>query len=365
MSPLPVRRSSGRTAAAAALALALVACGADRPHRRAHRPPLVPAAIGRPVVDWMRAGGGERIVVGERGVATGPPAGPLAPAAFRSAEEADDLRFFAGTFAPFVDAAAGERLVFAGRGTAAAAPAERRMIREWTRQEAAGGSGGGVYGLAFAWRGGPLACLGVSVFLSGEVRAGACDWRQDVRGHLAAEPLARLYRWFDAYRPFQVDSLDAGRAALVASGLIFAGRGPAPAPPSERAAMGDLAAALHLELAARRAAALPPPADVQPAKSLAPAAKSPAPPQEPPPPGPSLLRSDLPPPAPATTPILPLAPPAPPSAALPLTADQAVQGTAPALTPPRPEKPKRPPVQQEEDEAPLQGTVATDENAPG
>ncbi len=339
MSPLPVRRSSGRTAAAAALALALVACGADRPHRRAHRPPLVPAAIGRPVVDWMRAGGGERIVVGERGVATGPPAGPLAPAAFRSAEEADDLRFFAGTFAPFVDAAAGERLVFAGRGTAAAAPAERRMIREWTRQEAAGGSGGGVYGLAFAWRGGPLACLGVSVFLSGEVRAGACDWRQDVRGHLAAEPLARLYRWFDAYRPFQVDSLDAGRAALVASGLIFAGRGPAPAPPSERAAMGDLAAALHLELAARRAAALPPPADVQPAKSLAPAAKSPAPPQEPPPPGPSLLRSDLPPPAPATTPILPLAPPPLRAPRCPSPPIRPSRGRRPPSRPPAPRSP--------------------------
>lgn len=345
-------------ALAAALALALVACGAERPHRPARRPPLVPAAIGRPVVDWVRAGGGERIVVGERGMATGPPAGPLAPSGFRSAEEGDDLRFFAGSFAPFVEAAAGERLAFAGRGAAAATPAERRMIREWTRREAAGDNGSGVYGLAFAWRGGPLACLGVSVFLSGEVRAAACDWRQEVRGHLAAEPLARLYRWFDAYRPFQVDSLDAGRAALVADGLIFAGHGPLPAPPDERAAMSDFAAALHRELAARRAATLPPAPPTPPAPGVQPAAaKPPVPPPALPPPGPSLLRPDLPPPAPATTPIVPLAPPAPPSAGAPITADQAVQGTTPVLSPPRREKPKPPPVQEEEDEAPLQGTT--------
>src|SRR5437763_9915950 len=67
MSPSPARIVRGRAAGIAALALVLLACGADRPHRRARRPPLVPVAIGRPVVDWVRAGGGERIVVGEGG----------------------------------------------------------------------------------------------------------------------------------------------------------------------------------------------------------------------------------------------------------------------------------------------------------
>jgi hypothetical protein len=360
MSTPPSRSSRGRLAGVSALALALLACGGgDRPLRRAHRPPLVPAALGRPAIDWLRSG--ERIVVGEGGVAAGPPSGPLARAAFRSPEEADDLRFFAGSFAPFVEAAGGERLAFAGRGSAPASAPERRMIREWARQAAAGGSGGGAYGLALAWRGGPLACEGVSVFLSGEVRAGACDWRQEARGRLAGEPLARLYRWFDAYRPFQVDSLEAGRAALAASGLIFAGGGGAAAPAAERAAMSDFAAALHRELAARRAAPLPPPlpAGPQPAAAKPPAPSLPGP-------GlvrPDLLRPDLPPPAPATTPIVPIAAPAAPAA--PTDADQEIPpGTSPSTpSPPRRAKPKPAPVQ-EEDEAPLQGTEPAEPHPP-
>ncbi len=368
--------SAGRLLGIVLLAAALASCGAaDRPLRRHRRPPLLPAALGRPAIEWVRGGApgalGELVAVGEGGVAAGPPGGPLVRTPFRDPEEADDVRFFAGSFAPFAEAAGGERLTFAGRGAAPATAAERRMIREWTRRAAAeaavGGSGeGSAYGLALAWRGGPLACDGVSVFLSGEVRAGHCDWRQEVRGRLAGEPLARLYRWFDAYRPFQVDSFDTGRTALVASGLIFAGRGAAAAPARERAALNEFAAALHRELAARRAASLPPAAPLPPgaqpaaAKSLAPlpqpAAAKPAAPA----PGPSLLRSDLPPPAPATTTIVPLAPPAPPAAAT-VTDPGLLQGTSPPALPPsgsaaRRPAPKPAPVQQEEDEAPLQGT---------
>jgi len=318
-------------------AIILLACGGSGPPvRRARQPPLIPAGLGRPAIEWLRGSAPtERVLVGEGGIAIGPAGEALARAAFPGPDEADDLRFFAASFAPFSEVAAGERFVFAGRGAAPASAPERRMIREWTRRAAAGATGGAgsAYGLALAWRGGALACDGVSIFLSGEVRAGACDWRQEVRGRLAAEPLARLYRWFDRYRPFQVDALDTGRASA-ATGVIFAGRGPLEAPAGERLAMSDLAAALHRELAARRTASLAPPSPVPPAPAAS-----------------VLLRPDLPPPAPATTPITPV--PVQPAPAVPDTT--AVDRATAAPSPSKERAPRSEPAQ-DEDEAPMQGT---------
>ncbi len=384
MLPSPRRRPAGLAALSLAavgalgaigilVLLGFASCGGrGGAHRRARPPAVVPAALGRPAIDWVRgAAPGERVVIGEGGVAVGAAgaaggaspgeaAEPLVRTAFDRPEEADDLRFFAATFAPFAAVAAGERFAFAGRGATAPSPAERRMIREWARKTAAEtalgeGGDGASYGLALAWRGGPLACDGLSVFLSGEVRAGNCDWRQEVRGRLAAEPLARLYRWFDAYRPFQVDSLDTGRATLAASGITFAGGGASgPAPPEARAAIGDFAAALFRELAARRAASMPPkPASpapgALPGATVPPAAPAPAPT-----PVAGLLRSDLPPPAPPTIEITPLAPPAgpPPGSAPAIAAAEATVHAA--LRPPAVKAP--PPAREEEDEAPAEGT---------
>jgi hypothetical protein len=340
------------------IAIICLACGGSgSPVRRARQPPLIPAGLGRPAIEWLRGSAPtERVLVGEGGIAIGPAGEALARAAFPGPDEADDLRFFAASFAPFSEAAAGERFVFAGRGAAPASAPERRMIREWTRKAAAGATGGAgsAYGLALAWRGGALACDGVSIFLSGEVRAGACDWRQEVRGRLAAEPIARLYRWFDRYRPFQVDALDTGRASA-ATGVIFAGRGPLEAPAGERLAMSDLAAALHRELAARRTASLAPP-PAPPGSQAGPqaiAARRPPSPVPPPPAASGLLRPDLPPPAPATTPITPIAVQPAPTVTDTTAVDRA---KTPAAPPPSKARPAENEPTQEEDEAPPQGT---------
>jgi hypothetical protein len=148
-------------------------------------------------------------------------------------------------------------LVFHGRGAAQASAAERRMIGEWTRAvavEAVSDAGSpSSYGLAFAWHRGAATggvCDDVVVYLTGEVRAGACGAGADVSGRLAGERLQRLYAWIDGLAAFQDAGEQELRAGALLDRLIFAGRGRQRATPGDVAAIETFAGALHRELTA-------------------------------------------------------------------------------------------------------------------
>ena len=229
------------------------------------------------------------VLIGRGGALMGPASGPLSRTVFSSRERAEDLRFFQRRYAPFRMPVPGGELVFRGKGRARAGTAERRMIAEWAllvAVEAAGRAESGVYGLVLAWhRGGaPGICDEVSVYLTGEVRAGSCSWDEEIRGRLAPENLPRLYDWFDRVAPFQAGGGEADLAGGTESRLIFAGRGREEASKAEIAAIQTLAPALFRELAARRPGAPSTPAG-------APAAQRPdaTKPAGPPPPAPTRL----------------------------------------------------------------------------
>ena len=210
----------------------------------------------------------ERVVIGPGGVATGADGGgPLAIRVFTSPERAADLRTFVRAWAPFQVATPVGPLRFEGRGTAAAGPAERRMIVEWARlvaAEAAGERGGTAYGLALAWHRGEAdgrPCDRLAVALAGEVRAATCaGGGRERRSRLDAERLARLYSWFDGLRPFQLQADRTEDGAALPVHLLFAGRGGTPAAPGAQREVERFAADLHRELLGPPPAAEPAPA---------------------------------------------------------------------------------------------------------
>jgi hypothetical protein len=294
--------------------------------------------VGPLLVAWQRGSDpGEQVLIGTAGVAFGPAGAPLSRYLYENPERAADARFLRANFAPFETVsrreAGGDRLRFAGAGRAPARASERRMVGEWVRvaaEEAAGGRGGAAYALALAWhRGGGTGggCDDVAVYLTGEVRASACGWGEEVRGRLAREALDRLYGWFDRYRPFQRASEEEDAADVLPERMLFAGAGQSEVPPAERAAMQAFAAALHRELAARRAPAAAPqaPAGTEPGEAPA---RKPAQPSVPPPPPQRLLRPPDPAPGRPTEVLVPqwAMPKTPP----PLPPQAARQGSPPA-----------------------------------
>ena len=246
-----------------ALGIGLAGCGGPEPNGA---PPAVQAAKIRPGTVELRRWQtpAEQVVIDPGGVALGAVGEPLTHYLFFSPDRLQDLQGLVRAYAPFQAATARGDLAFGGRGKAPAGPAEQRMILEWARlvaAEVAAGRGGASYGLVFAWhRGGAVgSCDDLSVFLSGEVRASSCSWGDEVRGRLAAEPLARLYAWFDGLAPFQEGGEEGSGQIREPSRLVFAGQGSKPATPDEIAAMRAFAPELYRELAARRpgAAAVP------------------------------------------------------------------------------------------------------------
>lgn len=279
------------------------------------RPPEI-RGIGRAVIDWQRSHNPPtRVVIGIGGVATGPTSAPLVSYLFPGPERAEDAHYLARKYAPFRARMAQAELVFHGRGKVRPGPAEQRMIVEWARRvaaELAGGRSGGSYGLALSWHRGESvgSCESVSVFLTGEVKAGACAWGSDeVRGRLQPEALDRVYDWFDSLKAFQFSQL-AGEEAEP-SRLVFAGRGTSGPAPEERRGIEAFAATLFRELASRRRGGAPPVS----ATAAMPATGTPSPgsrtvPLPATPPGPRLLlpveRQ------PVSPPLAPLGPKVPP-----------------------------------------------------
>lgn len=226
------------------------------------KPPEV-RGIGRAVIDWQRwRNPPTRVVIGIGGVATGSPEAPLAPYLFPGPERAEDAHYLSRKYAPFRARMARSELVFYGRGKVRPGPAEQRMIVEWARRvaaELAGGRSGGAYGLALSWHRGVSvgSCESVSVFLTGEVKAGACAWGSDeVRGRLQPEALDRVYDWFDSLKAFQSSQL-AGEETEP-SRLVFAGRGTHGPAPGEGREIEAFAATLFRELSSRRRGGAPP-----------------------------------------------------------------------------------------------------------
>lgn len=242
--------------------IGLAGCGGPEP---AKAPPAAQEAKVRPGTVELRRwqAPAERVVIEPGGVALGASGEPLTHYLFFSPDRSEDLQAFVRVYAPFRVSTTRGDLAFGGRGKVAADPAEQRMIVEWSRwvaAEVAAGRGGASYGLIFAWhRGGAVgSCDDLSVFLTGEVRASSCSWGDEVRGRLAAEPLARLYAWFDGLAPFQEGGEEGTGQIREPSRLVFAGQGTKPATPGEIAAMRAFAPALHRELAARRPGAVAP-----------------------------------------------------------------------------------------------------------
>jgi hypothetical protein len=222
------------------------------------------AAAPAPSIELRRGRAPRELVrIGIRGAGIGPEEGPLRWKYFGDPRRTDDAWYLLGRYAPFRTKSPQGDLVFRGYGGERAGQAERRMILEWARQvavETAGGRGGEVYGLVFAWhQGGPAGlCEDVSLHLTGEAVAAACGWDREVRGRLEPEALAWVYRWFDRLQAFQTGSEN--REETLRSGqlevrLVFAGQGASPAGPPERAEIQAFAAALFEELAATRRSA--------------------------------------------------------------------------------------------------------------
>ncbi len=266
-----MRRALSIAIAVAVLVAALLgmrACGAALPPEEDRGAAALAAAgtlprVGKVIVDWHRGREPrERIAIGRGGVAAGPVSGPLAFRVFATPERAADLQLFVRTYRPFrARIIMSGELVFRGEGRARPSPAEMRMIVEWSRRVAAEATVGrsAEYGLALSWhRGEPVgACDQLAVALTGEVLAGTCFGESDMRGRLQPQALARLYGWFDAIAPFQTGRQ--GQEGGDSSRLVFAGRGPLPVSPRERAEMEGFAAALFQQLAARHRPAPPPP----------------------------------------------------------------------------------------------------------
>lgn len=270
-------------AAALALVLGLLAgCGGGDPSAGAPAPAAAPAAatpanrpakarvaqppeirgLGRVVIDWQRwRNPPTRVVIGVGGVATGSPESPPVPYLFPGPERAEDAHYLSRRYAPFRARMARGEMVFYGRGRVRPGPAEQRMIVEWARRvaaELAGGRSGGSYGLALSWHRGESvgSCESVSVFLTGEVQAGACAWGSDeMRGRLQPEALGRLYGWFDSLKAFQ--SSQVAGEETEPSRLVFAGRGKGAAAPEDSRQIEAFAATLFRELASRRRGGAP------------------------------------------------------------------------------------------------------------
>jgi hypothetical protein len=257
-----------KTIVGLAVLIGLSGCGGPEPRKA---PPAAQEAKVQPGTVELRRwqAPAERVVIEPGGVALGAAGEPLTHYLFFSPDRSQDLQAFVRVYAPFQVSTTRGDLAFGGRGKATAGPAEQRMIVEWARlvaAEVAAGRGGASYGLIFAWhRGGAVgSCDDLSVFLTGEVRASSCGWGDEVRGRLAAEPLARLYTWFDGLAPFQEGGEEGSGQIREPSRLVFAGQGTKPATPEEIAAMRAFAPELHRELAARRSGTVAPVASVPP-----------------------------------------------------------------------------------------------------
>ena len=214
--------------------------------------------VGEVIVEWEgRDGACGTVKAGEQGMGFGLCGGPLMPGRYASEQRAEDLDYYAKTYASFdADTPAG-KLSFSGEGDQQAAPAEQRMIAEWARLvyvEASGGLSGASSGLALAWRreGGIAGfCDSLEVYLTGAVFGASCQGGQPEelgRTHMDAGQLKKLFDWIDSLKPFELNQTDPAAADAMTIELVFSGAGEKEAGEAEVAALQEFAAQLYAGL---------------------------------------------------------------------------------------------------------------------
>jgi hypothetical protein len=215
-----------------------------------------PPQIGERIIEWYQGTEMcESAQIGAEGVAFGPCGGVMmAGQLVAEIGRPDQAAEFVSTFAPFAAETPAGNIVFFGKGTRQATPAEQRMIAEWARlvrMEAAAGRSGVSWGLAFAWhREGGIAgfCDDLTAYVSGELYAASCkDETPQNLGQRRLEPaeLRQIYSWIDTFQPFEIDQTDPAQADAMTVRLVFSGAGDTPATEADKQAILDFAATLY------------------------------------------------------------------------------------------------------------------------
>jgi hypothetical protein len=175
---------------------------------------------------------------------------------------AEELAEFVTKYASFQAETPAGRVALTGQGSAAASPAEQRMIAEWARlvaQEAAFGRGGASWGFVLSWhREGGIAgfCDDLSVYVTGEVYAASCRGEQPQnlgKGRLSGEQLAQLYAWVDRLGTFEIEQRDPAQADAMTIRVLFTGAGSRQADAADKQAIQDWAAQLFASLSLQSA----------------------------------------------------------------------------------------------------------------
>ena len=231
----------------------------ETPAKTSTPPEAVPEPrVGKVIVDWEGHDGAcETVKAGDQGMGFGLCGGPLMPGRYASEQRAEDLDYYARTYASFeADTRAG-KLSFSGQGNRQAAAAEQRMIAEWARLvyiEAVGGRSGASYGLALAWhREGGIAgfCDDLEIYLTGRIYASSCQGGQPQevgRSRLEAVQLERLFNWIDTLKSFELNQTDPATADAMTIRLVFSGMGEVEAGEAEKAAVQEFAAQIYADL---------------------------------------------------------------------------------------------------------------------
>lgn len=193
------------------------------------------ANVGDVLISWQQTlDTCQSLQIGTKGLVFGACMGVQMGGKFGSPERESELADLTATFAPFEAETATGVVTFNGQGSAAATPAEQRMIAEWMgmiAQEAAAGHADASWGLAFAWhREGGIAgfCDDLTAFVTGQLDASTCkgETAENLgQRRLTAEELEQLYAWVDEYAPFEYIQDDGAVADSMKVTLIFSGAG--------------------------------------------------------------------------------------------------------------------------------------------
>jgi hypothetical protein len=223
--------------------------------------------VGEVAIEWQSPESPcQTAAIGAQGVAFGACGGPLMGGKLAVEGRGEELAELVTKYASFQAETPAGHVALTGQGSAAASPAEQRMIAEWARlvaQEAAFGRGGASWGFVLSWhREGGIAgfCDDLSVYITGEVYASSCQGEQPQnlgKRRLTPEELAQLYTWVDTLGAFEIEQRDPAQADAMTIRVLFSGVGSREADDSDRQGIQDWAAQLFASLSLQSAPATP------------------------------------------------------------------------------------------------------------
>ena len=164
-----------------------------------------------------------------------------------------ELAAWVASFGSFQADTAVGRVVFQGKGSRPAAPAEQRALAEWARLvllEMQTGRTSAQQGLVLAWhRDGGIAgfCDDLLVYSYGAALATDCKFNP-LKTHqlqLDSSQLEQLYAWLDAFQPIQDYQTDPAVADAMTVELLLNGNGNQAAANTDRQAIMDFAMTLY------------------------------------------------------------------------------------------------------------------------